>query len=231
MLGESLLGTTPAAAPQPSRARRLAAPAAVLAITMMGLLVTQSTDPVVQTNALVAVGQEEYTAVNSLLTAEQKSELATTNRVFTTPGDVSEPGIKQAVQCIAQMMAPAKATRCGANEHQNSLIYTSIVIILFFLFFFSPFYIFPEACFSAYMYKYFPHPLVPVLPGLAHAPEHAVQSIQFAFKVCAVVAIFWRFLMYSNDKSPPTFKGAIYSLIVALLLIAGLTNVADQLPP
>jgi hypothetical protein len=231
MLGESLLGTTPPAAPQPSRARRLAAPAAVLAITMMGLLVTQTADPVVQTNALVAVGSEEVKVVNSLLTEEQTNELDTTNRVFTDPQDVSEQGIKQAVQCIAQLMAPSKATRCGANEHQNALIYTSLVIILFFLFFFSPFYIFPEACFAAYMYKYFPGPLVPVLPGLEHAPEHTVQSIQFAFKAAAVVGIFFRFLMYSNDKSPPSFRMSIYSLVTAFLLIAALTNVADQLPP
>lgn len=213
--------------------RRMGAPLLVLAVSCAALAMMNPvvSEPMPVTN-LAAVGANAPAKAGNLLSDEAVAELDTTNRVFTNTADVSTVGFVDALKCLNELGGVHTPTSCGTNEHQNTLIFVSCAFILFAMYFFAPFYLFPEACVCGFFYKFFPFVLEPVLPGLKLAPEHAVQSIQFSFKVVAVIAIIGRLFAYLSTfepYKPPSMGLAFWSIVVAFLLFLAMSNLDNVL--
>jgi len=133
--------------------------------------------------------------------------------------DLTEAGFNQAMYCFAELFdkdATGSPKDCAASS-QKPLQVLIAVMLVFGLFLFAPFYLFPEATFALALRKGFPHAMLPFFPALGNAPAATIAAVQDTLFNVVIACLAYRvfFLWFGSSKDRPDWTYATFSVAVS----------------
>jgi len=236
-LQENLLGA-PVGPPSrpPARAASVVAPLLVFTMGAFVLAGTQVPPLAPPTVALASTKTTEFEDKGEAKGAELGAAEPTLPPIPEMLEGVNQASLKNAAECLAALLQPhkAEAGACEVGSRHSTHAFQSMVLVLgiFLLFLFAPFYLFPEACVAALVWKTFPVALEPFLPGISSAPSDTLEAMRHAVWSLVVVAGVLRLFVYIYDlgakATRPSLVRALVSLAVSAIIVGGLVVIAQH---
>jgi hypothetical protein len=244
-LQENLLGAQGPPSRPPARAASVVAPLLVFTVGAFVLAGTQVPPLAPPTVALASTKTTEFEDKANAKQADAEGEAKGAQLGAAEPTlppipemleGINQASLKNAAECLAVLLVPHKAAAgaCEVDSSHSQHAFQLLVLVLgvFLLFLFAPFYLFPEACVAALVWKTFPVALEPFLPGISSAPSDTLEAMRHAVWSLVVVAGVLRLFVYIYDlgakATRPSLVRALVSLAVSAILLGGLVVIAQH---
>jgi hypothetical protein len=125
-------------------------------------------------------------------------------------------GLEGGLRCVAAFLFDRDAPSACETASPTLVAAVTVVLSLYVLFFFAPFYMFPEAAVALCAWKLFPmlEEAIMVSPKDKNVPD----TMREALMITAVVAVFSRFSTLWKERNEPIAVGRQSSMLVSLVV-------------
>jgi hypothetical protein len=125
-------------------------------------------------------------------------------------------GLEGAARCVGAFLFDREASSACASANPELVAGLTVVLSLYVLFFFAPFYMFPEACVALSAWKLFPtlEEAIMALPKDRNVPD----TMRTSLLLTALVAVISRCLTLWKERNEPCAAGRQSSMLTSLVV-------------
>lgn len=127
-------------------------------------------------------------------------------------------GIAGATTCLGAFLLDREASTACANTSPKLVGAVTLVLSLYVLFFFAPFYLFPEAWVAIGAWKIFPKLEEAIMVSAKDTP--ALEKMRMGLLITTVVAVFVRLFTLWNERNEKQAVGRQGSMLTSLVVAA-----------
>lgn len=138
-------------------------------------------------------------------------------------------GIKGAAWCVVAFFSDLEPSKACATASPTPVAAVTVVLSLYLLFGFAPFYLFPEA--AAALLAWGAFPLMEKKMKISPTDNHALVTMRMSLLATSLIAVFPRLFKLLKERNEQCAAGRQRSMIISLLVVAVLYMIITASSP